>query len=401
MGVQAGMSSLDNLLTEVGPILSSSQFSHPSFREVLAARQFADEINSGRLSVKRAAYTLWLYDLHEDIMAAQENSGYLDDLPHVIEFPPPSLKSEWKPVLVHLAGMLNADKAGEFVEVVGEFHAERIERMQKPKSKFLFDDDVLLEDLKICAKFVARYDTSTSPGRQCKKLLDTLLNTFYEYGNADNTAIGMALISSRSQRAIGALSISKSAYVLKSLTDHITHYINMTNYSEFFDKALFAKGTMAILAHDAILKMTEKGVTLDDLLPGKLTISYKREYRHLHSLMCHGGGIKCLNSLIRGIEECRSYTGPKDVDPCYRFNEIGFFLTIFSIIKRHDLDPKLIKQFNDELSKWKDDNNLMKIYGTALQEFAKDFQKNSGLDLYDQLDKKGVQFLDSEVYKPE
>ena len=50
--------SLDQTLTEVEPIFGqvgdSFDFTHPGFQEVLTARRFAREINSGELSIEDA-----------------------------------------------------------------------------------------------------------------------------------------------------------------------------------------------------------------------------------------------------------------------------------------------------------------------------------------------------------
>ena len=57
---------LDQTLMEIEPILRSTdgvfQSTHPSFQKVLTAKQFADEINSGRLSVRDAYEQFWSYE---------------------------------------------------------------------------------------------------------------------------------------------------------------------------------------------------------------------------------------------------------------------------------------------------------------------------------------------------
>ncbi len=385
----------DHILNSVEAVLQgngSFHFTHPSFREVLAARQFADEINSGKLDVKHAASALWIYDHYGDLMAAQEESASWDDLPHRCYFETDGLRSEWKPVLARMAGMLNPGKAREFVDAVGAFHKKAIKRLNSGSIMSL-DEDPAREDLEFVTNFIAQCDTSDSPGGYCKEILDTFLKIFFDYSNAtSDSARGL-----NARQSIDALVNSNSRYVLKSLANYVVRCGDVANFTEYANDKQFAALDMA---YKAIFKLEKSGSTLDELLAGEKAIGYNGDYRHLHGLMSNFGGMKCLNSLITGIREYRTCAGQEDVNSHFRANKISYFKAIFSLIMKFKFDPELIKQFNHELSKWKDDKRLMKVYGTALKEFARIFDESPGLELYDRLEKNKMQFWDYwKVYK--
>ncbi len=393
------MNSLESSLKEVEPIMNGS-FRHPSFQEIFTAEQFAYEINSGWLGVKQATHAFWLYDSFGDVLAAQEDSGYCDDLPHGCYFEPDGLRSKWMPVLARLAEMLNEDKAMEFVDIVGEFHADKLCKIERIANREIYSgDDKIVEDLVLCAKFIGHCKTLAFPEGTGKKILDTLLGLFYAFSSTGHSEKKGAILDSWSQLAIDALSITHSPYVLNSLIDYVINCGNVANYAEYCGDAQFA--TLA-RAHDAINKLEKNGISLDDKLAGCRAIGYNGDYRGMQSFMGRLGGLKCFSALVNGLEEYARCGGQEVwLNSHFLANKMGYLEAIFSIIKRNDFDPKLIRQFNDELSKRRDDDNLMKIYRSALQAFAQSFKKDTSSELYEQLEKNSMQFWDYwMVYKP-
>jgi len=108
----SGASDLESVLRDVEPILrgnSDFQFAHPSFREVLAAKQFADEINSGKLSVRDAYFNFWsLLEWPKEWLLNKDFR---------------TLRDDWKPILSHMAHILPESKKIELLETVSEIYA--------------------------------------------------------------------------------------------------------------------------------------------------------------------------------------------------------------------------------------------------------------------------------------
>ena len=97
---------LDQTLRELEPILCSTdgtfQFTHPSFQEVLTARQFTDEINSGRLSVRDSYDSFYLF------------------------FNRPNICLDNTKTLTYIAQMLETDKLEELVNLFCDNTDEKI-----------------------------------------------------------------------------------------------------------------------------------------------------------------------------------------------------------------------------------------------------------------------------------
>ena len=105
--------SLDQTLMEIEPIFRRTngifQSTHPSFQEVLTAKQFADEINSGKLSIEDAYKYFWSY----------EEDAKLWGLPKDREWR--ALLPDWEPVLLYGAFMLKNEKAKELVYIAKSY----------------------------------------------------------------------------------------------------------------------------------------------------------------------------------------------------------------------------------------------------------------------------------------
>ncbi len=223
---------LDNLLKEVEPILQGSHFTHPSFQEVLAARQFADEINSGQLTITRAAYAFWLYDPAEDL--AKIDMEYFDDLyPNHIKLEPRGLKSEWKPVLAHMAGMLSKDNADEFIDVIGVFHSEEIKGLSDGKCARY----EILEDLAICSKFIGLHQNGVSPGKNAKFVLDTLKSEFLKNALIEMGEKDLSYMA-RFRLTLETLTQTRSAYMHNAIKEKVERYLGKKG-AQFFDSEVY------------------------------------------------------------------------------------------------------------------------------------------------------------------
>ncbi len=343
---------LDSLLTEVGPILNSSQFTHPSFREVLAARQFADEINSGRLSVNDAYLTLW--SRIESLLPKKIKSFRTID---------PS----WKPVLTHMAGMLNEDKVKEFVDVVGESHDKRIKRLDRHSDNVLYGDNEVFEDLIFCTQFVRRFNTLGSPKGYPIKILETLLGLFYDYACIGHEYKDLPRLQKRAQKAIDALSLTRSEAVLESLKGFLDDNPNIHTYDSS-DQIWFACGA----AYRAVERIEEDRLIIEE------------------GISTESDGAGHLDKLMSALLSPHTHNnGKRDI-----------FWRAFGIIWKRGFSPDLIRIFNEKIATIKE-GGLLDIYHTTLCYFASMMHRKHNVNLYDHLEKNKMQFWDYwKVYKP-
>jgi len=111
---QITVGGLDSILAEVEPILrevgGNFGFTHPSVQEVLIAKQFADEINSGALSVKDAYEQFWIY--------VEEGKSW--HYPRELRV----LLPAWKSILYYLPDLLHDGLAEEFIEIVAKSYLD-------------------------------------------------------------------------------------------------------------------------------------------------------------------------------------------------------------------------------------------------------------------------------------
>jgi len=389
------MSSLDALLAEVRPILGSSQFTHPSFKEVLTARQFADEINSGRLSVKSAAYSLWLYDSYGDVLAAQDNSGYCDDLPYGCYFEPKGLRSEWRPALAHLAGMLNEDKAREFVDVVGDFHKDNISSIMREPS--IHGRSVVLEDFALCARFIGRYQTSVSPEGNEKQILDALICVALVYEGLGPTRDAHVVEQGRLARS--ALALTRSEYVAERLVDFIGKAdVDADMETQRQDLMKYDKiSKMREYANDVIRGLVKRGVDIDQFLRGRSSKELRHASGVIGILKEEFGGLGCLEELINDLPAVFvSPSSPKRDRYIVAYRLGG----IFKSMQRLGFPSRFIQLFNDIVSKIREES-VIELYRDTLVRFATGFETQYGTSLYNHLEKNKMQFWDYwMVYKP-
>ncbi len=187
------MSSLDNLLTEVGPILASSQFTHPSFREVLVAKQFAEEINSGKLSIM---------DAYVRIISA----GGSWIIPN------------FRPVVNHMVELLREEKALELVEWASHiavfFSKSDLTKFRKSSVGYF---DWIVEDLVICAEFIGRHRWADAEGHNRAKDVIDILGEVYNECTPKWSSDEHGPIYELYQRAFHGLNQAKSSYANRHL----------------------------------------------------------------------------------------------------------------------------------------------------------------------------------------
>ncbi len=382
------MTSLESVLREVEPILQGrnfTQFTHPSFQEVLAARQLAHEINSKRLSVRNAYINLWSEPLFE---------SYRRVMP------------DWRSSLTHLSTMLSDLAASEFINVVSE-NRTLIDVKAPSFSEFSVDCDVVY-DLKISARCIgehpALHDSEivkniidilfhvATSGCGSRDVYSTLVDESYGYGS--HSMIG----------AVRALRLTKSERVA-------------AKYAEGMHEFVYAGGVSRTDVPSMVCDLAQRGVKIpeDILLKGqgdRILLSHKRE--HIVEFLGEYGGKASLEALTARLSNdqmfakylCRDNLLAKE--RCY-----DHFRSMLRIVKRHEFDPDLIELFNNLITgtigkipdsihyqSGKYAEALMSVYHQALSNVAKDFKEESATELYSHLETKGVQFLDSWVYKP-
>lgn len=380
---------LDALLTEVGPILASSQFSHPSFQEVLAAQHIADDINSARMSVRQAACSLWLYDPHEDFMAAQDAAcNYSDDLPRGCEFEPRGLRSEWSHILAHVAGMLEKEKASELVDIVAEFHSEAIERIQKHRwESFRRENFAVVKDLSFCAQVIGAHSSLHSEDR-ASQVMDVLMEVLYKSGRrkrpfeyVPDPCYGLAK---------DALTRTRSDYAAGKLLEY-NIFLDHLPVSDFLSPA--EKEDLRVGASSALRSIVENGARISEDFLVKCMESLKEiRYRDIDLLLDFGKdtSFRQVLGMLAGGFVLPSFDSGKPGD--------FFGLTLLGI-KKYGFEPRLISYFNSMVSKISSDE-IMNDYRAALSSFAKLFEPMTGKKLHAHLEAKGIQFFGSEVYKP-
>ena len=120
------------MLLDIEPILRCTdgvfQPSHPSFQEVLTAAQFADEINSGALSVEDAWKYVWSYKENAELWNLPQDREWRALLP------------AWQNVLLFLIGQLDDETAGRLVDIVAEGYFQTEGIVDKKKYNPYFDD---------------------------------------------------------------------------------------------------------------------------------------------------------------------------------------------------------------------------------------------------------------------
>ncbi|HAM37097.1 TPA: hypothetical protein DCP42_00005, partial [Patescibacteria group bacterium] len=101
------MQTLDQTLTEVEPVFREVDdrfsFTHPSFQEVLTAKQFADEINSGALSVRDAWTHCWSYEEDAELWGLHKDQEWRALLP------------DWRLLLLNISTSIQDKKIEELV----------------------------------------------------------------------------------------------------------------------------------------------------------------------------------------------------------------------------------------------------------------------------------------------
>jgi len=98
--------SLDQTLAEIEPIFRDGTFVMPSFQEVLTAKQFAEEINSGALSVRDAYLNFWSYVEDAELWGLPKDREWRSLLP------------DWRNLLPRIEAMLSLQYGGQLFDTI-------------------------------------------------------------------------------------------------------------------------------------------------------------------------------------------------------------------------------------------------------------------------------------------
>lgn len=364
----SGAGGLESALHEVEPILRGNgafQFTHPSFREVLAARQCADEINSGRLNISDVYGKLW-----NDLNKGKEV------LPAFTAF---SLR---------LVNMVSEDKSREFVDSVGGKYAESIMKLRASALKV--SDYPFMADLVLCATYIGKFKNSDFPDGQAKKILDALMLIAVHGHRGRRYFHGGYYLPG--DFAKNALALTKSSYVAQKLIDYIRYYEEGTRY--YWD-GLFS-GTLSKKTHyldSTVIELVSSGFDVEGyllkLLPNRTAVHFD----YCFELLGRVGAQKSLEALIHEMPRESTFTST------LLNSNNSYFAAIFEILRRCDFNPEQVKMFNEKISGMKN-GRFLHTYHNTLEYFAKSILKYGKINLYDHLETKGVQFFDSWVYKP-
>ena len=365
---------LEQTLAEVGPIFNKGSFPLASMQEVMTAKQFADEINSDRLSVKDTYLNFWSHiDSKITELLGKDFRMVLPD---------------WKLVLHHLPGMLYENIACELVEVVSESYIK-----YKNELDFGFDEeyiDGILEDLAICAKFIGSYQSLHS-NCAANHILNCLVSVACRFGGDERENI-------RSDVANKVLGLTKSKKVAEDLIDFIRWCGPVLDHGYPTDDARLHARSRVTKTIDEIGK---SGVEIENILLKNLYsgMDMCEGFEPIVGLIGSFGGKTSLKVLMNRLlnhdvlkrlswGEAAGFNYFVVAHQCF-----NHFYSIFKIIKRTGFDPELIKQFNDCITGSRS-GRLIAEYHRALSSFAKDFKEVTGKDLYDHLEKNKMQFWD-------
>lgn len=382
------MTSLDSLLAEVGPILTSSQFAHPSFREVLAARQFMAEISSGQLSMKEAYLNFWSYI--EPTKPKELGEEYR------------TVRPEWRFTLAHIAAMLSDKTAEEFINVISESYFLYYDQI---KGSSFFSEikfyNAVLSDFALCTRSIG-----THPALHGQKRVEQVLDALFELARKfSDGGINGQYLDVRCAGAHGALQLTKSQKVAVKLVEYIRWCGSVSDCGYVSDDSKYYSRDSAVgtihqlvkcgveLPEDVFLDNLNQKIDLNgDCEPIVKFLGYLGGQASLEVLTERLLNNRFLERLIWDYSDIMKWSAAKD--QCR-----DHFESIFKIIKMHEFEPSLIARFNRIISEAVNEN-LRDEYHSCLIDLAKDFKRDSGLNLYRHLEGKGVQFFDYEVYKP-
>ncbi len=195
---------LESTLREIEPIFQGNHFTRPSFQEILAASQFANEMNSGRLSVKDAYYGIIVV------------RHYSCDL----------IRSHLRPVVHRMVDFLSEEKALELVELISEFEVESSEKWPwKFRSYHEGKIDDVVEDLVLCAEFIGKHRWADAEGHNRAKDIIDLLGKVYDECAPKLSIEELTPFGKRYYRSSYALHQAKSKYADKHLNARLKSMI--------------------------------------------------------------------------------------------------------------------------------------------------------------------------------
>ncbi len=391
---------LDAVLREVGPILASSQFAHPSFREVLTAKQFADEINSGKLSVRDAYLEFW--SRREPTLSERLSTEFR------------IVSSDWTSVLNCLCGMLSKNGAQEFLEVISECSLKYKKDLDFYAKGAYFDR--ILEDFLLCAKCIGLHQDLDATQKPAYNVIDFLMSLIKAHKDKYDPPLRFHL---RVDKAASALIQTRSAYVAENLaaylkfceeslhgedtSDNSSNDEDEFGYSFFNFSDMFEQqceddqrdnlGKSESIAKTCLRTMSEDGTTIPAYVPEAPSLINQDDMWFIGKF----GDAHCLDTVLNWMSgsELFPHVGAKPLSEEY-FN---YFEAVFEILRRYDFKPALMRQFNEKFLKTKD-GEFTEIYHDRLKNLTAKMADLHDIDLYCHLEAKGVQFCDSWVYKP-
>ena len=260
---------LDNVLKEVEPIFQSSNFTHPSFQEILAARQFAEEINSGRLSVMAAYHKM---------------SSSFGPIPNI------------RPVIYHMVDLLSKEKALELVELVSHVTVFFHKSDRKFNRSFVGLWDRIAGDLVVCAKFIGKHEWDDSEASsRARDIIDMLGRVYYECApKLSSDEFGP--IHKLYQHVFHGLNKAKSTYANKHFNARL--YALVTSGAMFASSPdrirEFSRSTVSNLGVDRALEVLLEGLCM-------FTDGMTQEYAP--------GYLRTIFEVIKGVDFEKKYVG--------------------------------------------------------------------------------------------
>ena len=394
------MNPLESLLREVEPIFQGSHFTHPSFQEVLTARQFAEEINSGRLNVKDAYTNFW----------SKKEPTLSKRLSHEFRM----VSYAWRSVLNHLSGMLSENSTLEFLRVISECSLKYKKDLDFcAKGGYI---DRILEDFTLCAQCIGLHQELDLTKKPAYSAIEFLMSFIKAPRREYDTPLRFDF---RIDKAVSALIQTKSTFVAENLVAYIKFCEESSNGEESSDNTGDDEGDFGYsffnfqdiyeedckdkqrenlaksegIAKKCLRAMSEGGTKIPAYVPEDPLMVSQDDMWFVGKF----GDAHCLDTLLIWMsnEVLFPVTGNKPLTEEY----CNYFGAVFEILRRHDFRPELMRQFNDKFSKTKN-HHFTEAYHICLKELAAKMSNPHDIDLYEHLEVKGVQFLDSWVYKP-
>jgi len=247
------------------------------FNEQLTSKLFAEEINSGGLSIRDAYVNFWSY----------EEDAELWELPKDREWR--ALLPAWNRILLHMATMLRLDKSQELITNFSDSYFKAKAQLTKGEYNLFFDD------LQFTITLSSRMDLPSTQ-KEVNRIVEELhrlINIFQQNVPESRNTLCECIES------LGMLNSSKSESLLRNLLEEDHHYDIRRSAAWSISRVMGKKRYVELYytirdlhTHGHMLSVFGDNMWFDNLLLDNLNYNSVTPYRILlptiHSLLILG-----------------------------------------------------------------------------------------------------------------